>query len=57
MLFTFIFLKNPEMLGYHETVTEDVFTLEIDVESALSAIAINYDVNHVRELIDVYTLL
>jgi hypothetical protein len=45
------------MLGYHDTVTGDVFTLKLDVESALSAIAVNYDVTHVRDLIDVYTLL
>ena len=45
------------MLGYHESVTGDVFILRLDVESALSAVAVNYDVTHVRDLIDVYTLL
>ena len=38
-------------------MTEDVFTLSLDVESVMTALAVNYDVLHVRDLIDVYTLL
>ncbi len=38
-------------------MTGDIFSLKLDVESALSAVAVNYDVTHVRDLIDVYTLL
>ena len=38
-------------------MTGDVFTLALDVESVMTALAVNYDVLHVRDLIDVYTLI
>jgi hypothetical protein len=50
-------ILNPVALGYHESVTEDVFTMTLDVESVLTALSVKYDVLHVRDLIDVYTLL
>ena len=31
--------------------------MKLDVETALSAIAVNYGVTHVRDLIDVYTMM
>ena len=38
-------------------MTGDVFTLALDVESVMTALAVNYDVVHVKDLIDVYTLI
>ena len=38
-------------------MTGDVFTLALNVESVVTALAVNYDVLHVRDLIDVYTLI
>ena len=38
-------------------MTGDVFTLALDVESVMAALAVNYDLLHVKDLIDLYTLL
>ena len=38
-------------------MTGDVFTLALDVESAMTALAVNYDVLHVEALTDLYTLI
>ena len=38
-------------------MTGNVFTLALNVESVVTALAVNYDVLRVRDLIDVYTLI